>query len=58
MEGELRLVKSMRQQGGKLSAEQLINPIVRGWVNYFAIGPPVDALALSKTGWRRRCGDI
>ena len=34
----------------------LINPILRGWVRYFAVEMRADVLALSKTGWKRRCG--
>ncbi len=36
----------------------LINPVLRGWVNYFAgWGTPVEsASASSKIGWRRRSG--
>lgn len=33
---------------------ELINPIVRGWVNYYAIGDSSRCFARSKTGWRRR----
>jgi Group II intron, maturase-specific domain len=36
---------------------QLINPILRGWVNYFAFGNASRCFNLSKTGWRRRCDD-
>jgi RNA-directed DNA polymerase len=37
---------------------ELINPILRGWVNYFAIGNASRCFSLSKTGWKRRCADI
>ena len=35
---------------------QLINPILRGWVNYLRWGIPASASASSKTGWKRRFG--
>ena len=34
----------------------LINPVLRGWVNYLRLGTPVSASASSKIGWRRRSG--
>jgi RNA-directed DNA polymerase len=35
-----------------------INPILRGWVNYFRVGNWSRCFAMSKTGWRRKSGDI
>ena len=34
----------------------LINPILRGWVNYFGIGFSSRALATSVIGWRKSFG--
>ena len=36
---------------------ELINPILRGWVNYFAVGHSSRCFNSSKTGWKRRSGD-
>ena len=36
----------------------LINPMLRGWVNYFAVGHSSECFASSKIGWRRRSGAI
>jgi RNA-directed DNA polymerase len=35
---------------------ELINPSLRGWVNYFAVGTRSGAFRWSKTGWKRRLG--
>jgi len=37
---------------------ELINPTLRGWVNYIAWGIRAGACRLSKTGWKRRSGGI
>ena len=44
------------QPVGRVIAE--INPILRGWVNYFRIGQRPGALPRSGTGSSRRCGGI
>jgi len=38
----------------------LINPVLRGWANYFTfeLAIPVDVLDTSKTGLRKRSEDI
>jgi Group II intron, maturase-specific domain len=33
-----------------------INPILRGWVNYFAVGHSSRCFSLVKDGWKRRSG--
>ena len=35
---------------------EFINPILRGWVNYFAIGNSTRSFRYIETGWRRRFG--
>ena len=42
------------QPVGRVIAE--INPILRGWVNYFRIGNAGRCFAYVRTGSRRRCG--
>jgi len=35
-----------------------INPILRGWVNYFEWGIRTDVSPWSSTAWKRRSGSI
>ena len=35
-----------------------INPILRGWVNYFAVGDSSECFSFVRDWWRRRFGDI
>jgi RNA-directed DNA polymerase len=36
----------------------LINPILRGWVNYFAVGHSSRCFSVVKDWWKRRSGGI
>ena len=36
----------------------LINPVLRGWVNYFAVGHSSECFGHIKDWWRRRSGAI
>ena len=35
---------------------QLIDPILRGWVNYFAVGHSSECFSFIKDWWKRRLG--
>ncbi len=37
---------------------ELINPILRGWVHYFAVGTRAGVFPTLSSGWRRRFDDI
>jgi Group II intron, maturase-specific domain len=38
--------------------DELVNPILRGWVNYFRVGNAARCLGSSSGGSRRRCDAI
>ena len=49
-------VKAQSQPGNSSGLIEQINPILRGWVNYFAAAIRANAFRLSANGWNGRFG--